>query len=151
MILPIHLFSLFLVILEIFPKFCNTILSSNFGTLVTAGFLSKYITFYITFWSVSTSKWTLGTPSQISPTKQLNLVFFNFWFFCSNRLLLTIIKLRTSLILQKILLNKVLNCLWLPLMWIPFSRKCHLMKLLKYALTNYLNLVKRFQALTNKF
>ena len=25
----------------------------------------------------------------------------------------------------KILLNKVLNCLWLPLMWIPFSQTCH--------------------------
>ena len=24
------------------------------------------------------------------------------------------------------------NCLWLPLMWIPFSQMCHLMELLKY-------------------
>ena len=33
--------------------------------------------------------------------------------------------------------------------WIPFSQTCHLMKLLEYVLTNYLNLVKRFQAVTN--
>ena len=30
--------------------------------------------------------------------------------------------------------------------WIPFSQTCYLMKLLKYVLTNYLNLVKQFQA-----
>ena len=32
---------------------------------------------------------------------------------------------------------------------IPFSQTCHLMKLLKYVLTNCLNLVKWFQGLTN--
>ena len=37
----------------------------------------------------------------------------------------------------------------LPLMWISFSQTCHLMKLLKYVLTNYLNLIKRFQCLKN--
>ena len=73
----------------------------------------------------------------------------NFLFLCSNHLLLTIIQLRTPLISPKTLLNKVPNCLWLPLMWIPFSQTCHLMKLLKYVLTNYLNLVKQFQGLTN--
>ena len=36
--LLIHLFSLFLVILEIFPGYGNAILSSNFGTEVKAGF-----------------------------------------------------------------------------------------------------------------
>ena len=34
----IHLFSLFLMILEIFPKYGNTILSPNFGTVVKTGF-----------------------------------------------------------------------------------------------------------------
>ena len=44
----------------------------------------------------------------------------NFLFLCSNRLLPTAIQLRTLSISPKILLSKVLNCLWLPLMWIPF-------------------------------
>ena len=70
-------------------------------------------------------------------------------FLCLNHLLLTIIQLRIPLISPKTSLNKIQNCLWLPLMWIPFSQTCHLMKLLKYVLTNYLNLVKRFQGLTN--
>ena len=66
-----------------------------------------------------------------------------FLFLCLNRLILTVIQLRTPLIFQKIF-NKIPNCLWLPLIWIPFSQTCHLMKLLKYVSTNYLNLVKRF-------
>ena len=36
--LLIHLFSLFLVMLEISAKYGNTILSSNFGTVVKTGF-----------------------------------------------------------------------------------------------------------------
>ena len=68
-------------------------------------------------------------------------------FLCSNRLLLIILQLRTPLISPNISLSKVPNFLWLPLMWIHFSQTCYLMKLLKY--WNYLNLVKRFQALRN--
>ena len=37
----------------------------------------------------------------------------------------------------------------LPLMWIPFSQACHLMKLLVCGLTNYLNMVKQFLAITS--
>ena len=62
---------------------------------------------------------------------------------------LTTIQLRTPLILPKTLLKKVPNCLWLPLMWIPFSQSCHLVTLLKYVLTNYLNVINWFQGLTN--
>ena len=53
-----------------------------------------------------------------------------FLFLFSNRLLLTIIQVRTPLISPKTFFNKVPNFLWLPLMWIPFSQTCHLMKLL---------------------
>ena len=74
----------------------------------------------------------------------------NILFLCSNRFLLTIMQLRARLISPKIILNKVLIFLWLLLMWIPFSQTCHLTKLLKYVLTNYLNLVKRLQGSTDK-
>ena len=73
--LPIHLFSLFLVILEIFPKYVNTILSSNFGTVVKTGFWTNILLtnfaihlptnfvgkafLWSVFLSVSTSKWNL--------------------------------------------------------------------------------------------
>ena len=36
--LPIHLFSLFLVIQEIFPRYDNATLRSYFGMVVTTGF-----------------------------------------------------------------------------------------------------------------
>ena len=74
----------------------------------------------------------------------------SFLFLCSNRLLPTTIQLRTLSISPKILLSKVLNCLWLPLMWIPFSQTCRLTKLLKYVLTNYLNLVKTVSGLNKQ-
>ena len=41
--LLIYLLSLFLVILEIFPKYGNTILSSNFGTVVKTGFWTNIL------------------------------------------------------------------------------------------------------------
>ena len=41
--LLVHLFSLFSVIVEVFPKYGNTILSSNFGTMLKAVFWTNIL------------------------------------------------------------------------------------------------------------
>ena len=85
------------------------------------------------FFSIHDSK----TPK---PLKTVNMkTSENFLFFCSNGLLLTIIQLRT-LDFTKDITQESSKL---------FSQTCHLTKLLKYVLTNYLNKIKRFQTLRN--
>ena len=48
--------------------------------------------------------------------------FLQFFVLYSNGFLLRIMQLRTTMISTKTLLNKVQNCVWLPLMWIHFSQ-----------------------------
>ena len=55
-------------------------------------------------------------------TNGLVLASGKFFFLYSNNFLLRIMQLSTTMISTKTLLNKVQNCVWLPLMWIHFSQ-----------------------------
>ena len=55
-------------------------------------------------------------------TNGLALTNGQFFVLYSNGFLLRIMQLRTTMISTKTLLNKVQNCVWLPLMWIHFSQ-----------------------------